>query len=106
MSSVFIFDQSFRDEDFVFYLFAEVLVIDKELSRLFSALAQADLAETKMGAGFFDYVARDAEVEQVAFVADAVVEHNVEFGFAERRGDFVFHDPGADPVADCAGYLP
>ena len=58
----------------MFYLFAEVFVVDKELSRLFSALAQADFAETKMCAGFFDYVARDAEVNQVAFVA-GVNEH-------------------------------
>ena len=98
--------QSFCDEDFVFYLFAEVLVVDKELSGLFPALAEADFAETQMSAGFFDYVAGGAEVDQVAFVADAVVEHNVEFGFAERRGDFVFDDPGPDPVADGAGCLP
>ena len=84
----------------MFYLLAEVLVIHKELSRLFSALAEAYFTETEMGAAFFDYVGRDAEVNQVAFVGDTVVEHNVEFGFAERRCDFVFHDPGANPVAD------
>ena len=89
----------------MFYLFAEVLVVNEELSGLFSALAETYLAEAEMGTGFFDYVARDAEVNQVAFVGDTVVEHNIEFGFAERRGDFVFDDSCAGPVADSAGFF-
>ena len=89
----------------MFYLFAEVLIIDKELSGFLSSLAEAYFAETQVRAGFFDYVARGAEVEQVAFVGDALVEHNVEFGLAEGRGDFVFYYPGADPVAYGAAFF-
>jgi hypothetical protein len=40
------------------------------------------------------------QVQEVAFVADAAIEHDVELGVAERRGDLVLDDPGAGAVAD------
>src|SRR5690606_19338858 len=41
-----------------------------------------------------------AEVEDVAFVADAVGVHHVELSDAERRGYLVLDDLHADPLAD------
>src|SRR5205809_7872955 len=52
------------------------------------------------GAGFFDDAVVGGQIDKVAFSADALVVHDVEFGLAERRSDFVFDDFDADVVAD------
>src|SRR5690606_38705678 len=40
------------------------------------------------------------EVDEVAGPGDALVEHDVELGLAEGRGDLVLHHAGAGAVAD------
>ena len=52
------------------------------------------------GAGLFDDVPMRRQIEQIAFVADAAVEHDVELGLAERRSDLVLHHAGPGAVAD------
>jgi len=48
---------------------------------------------------FYDDVGGLGEVEQVAFTADAGVEHDLEFGLAEGGGHLVLDDLGLHAVA-------
>src|SRR5215472_818166 len=84
----------------VLEFFANVLVFLEEKSRIFAALAHALAAKAEPCAGLFDNTLVHAEVEQITFAGDAFTVENVEFCFAEGRGDFVLHDFGASARAD------
>src|SRR5262249_730984 len=56
----------------------------------FAALANFLVVVGKPGAGFLDDVVGHRQVQNVAGFANAFVVHNVEFGFAERRRNFIF----------------
>ena len=58
--------------------------LEEVLGRL-ATLAEPGLAEGEPGAGLGDDVHRDADVEQAAFLGDALAVHDVELGDAERR---------------------
>ena len=77
---------------FVFDLAANVGVFLQENPRIFAALAEAFVLVRNPGAGFFEQAFGDAEINQIAFARDAFAVDDVEFGFAERRGDFVLYD--------------
>ena len=72
----------------------------EEVLRGLAALAEPRLVEVEPRAGLRHDVHRDADVEQAAFLGDALAVHHVELGDAERRRDLVLHDLDADPVAD------
>ena len=72
---------------------------------IFTALAQLGLAVGVESAGLLDDALLGADLQQVAHLADAQVEHDVELGHPEGRGDFVLDDAGPDAVADNLGPL-
>src|SRR4051812_9360933 len=47
-----------------------------------------------------DYFVLNGQVYDITFAADALIVHNVEFGFAERRRHLIFDDFDAYVVAD------
>src|SRR5258705_5853668 len=56
------------------------------------ALADQLAVELEPGALHLDNAAVDADVENAALLVDALVEHDVELGFTEGRGDLVLDD--------------
>jgi hypothetical protein len=83
-----------------FEFFANVLMFLEELAGVFAALAHALAAEADPRAALFQDAAVDAEIDEVAFARNAFAVNNVELGFAEGRGDFIFHNFGASARAD------
>src|SRR6266404_316143 len=81
---------------------ADVFVFLEEDAGVFAALAHAFASVADPGAGLFQDTFVHAEVDEVAFAGDTFAVENVEFGFAEGRGDFVFYDFGASAGADDA----
>src|SRR5271166_1744254 len=69
-----------------------VFIVFQELAGVFAALADALAFVAEPGAGFFEDVVVHGDVEQIAFARDAFAVEDVELGFAEGRGDFVFDD--------------
>src|SRR5207248_1939684 len=51
-------------------------------------------------AALFDDLLLDAEIDEVAFAADAALVHQIELGLLERGGHFVLDDLGANARAD------
>ena len=72
-------------------------VLLQEVPGVLTTLAEADVAVVEPRPGLAEDAGGDADVEQAAFDADALVVHDVELGDAERAGDLVLHDldPGA-----------
>src|SRR5688572_9420919 len=93
-------DQALAREDRLSDLLGDVLVLEEEVLRVLAALPGAGALVVVPGAGLLDDVAEDGEVDQVAFASDAAVEHDVELGVAERRGDLVLHDAGTRAATD------
>src|SRR5579872_988325 len=81
---------------------ANVDVFAQEKARAFAALAKTFAAKRNPRAILFKDAAGNAEVEQIAFPGNAFAVKDVEFGFAERRGDFVLYDFCACARADNA----
>src|SRR5258708_17117374 len=74
-----------------------VFVVFEELAGVFAALADAFAFVAEPGAGFFEDIVVDGDIEQVAFARNAFAVQDVELSLAEGRGNFVlyhFH-PGA-----------
>src|ERR1019366_4614686 len=65
-----------------------------------AALADAFAAIAEPGAGLFDDIFGDAEVDQIAFAGGAFAVENVKLGLAEGRGDLVLDDLDAGAVAN------
>src|SRR5512143_1405075 len=80
-------------------LLPDVLVVLQELARVLAALAHALAVEGVPGAGLLDDAVIDAEVQQVALLADALAVEDVELGLAEGRRDLVLHDLDLGPAA-------
>src|SRR5260370_28959832 len=59
-------------------LFHQRRILPQVLLGVFPPLAKADLSVTDPGSALFDDLVFDAQVQQVAFAADAVVVHQVE----------------------------
>src|SRR5205823_10615800 len=78
----------------------DVRVGAEEVLRRLAALAEPGLLEREPRPGLRDDAHRDADVEQAAFLRDALAVHHVELGDAERRRDLVLHDLDPDTVAD------
>ena len=52
------------------------------------------------GAALIDELFVHCLIDQVAFIGNALVVQDVEFGFAERRRHLVFHDLDTRPAPD------
>ncbi len=63
-------------------------------------MAELHLAVAKPGPCAGKYLLLQAQVENIAFVADAVGVHHVELGGTERRSHFVLHDLGPHALAN------
>src|SRR5690349_14330052 len=72
----------------------------QEHAGIFLALANALALVAVPGAGLLDDVLRAAHVDDLAFARDALPVHDLEFGFAERRGNLVLDHFDAGLVAD------
>src|SRR5207248_10502271 len=68
----------------------DVGVIAQKLTSVLATLANPLALVAVPGAGFFDQVLSDAEVDQVALLRNAFAVNDVELGFAERRRYLVF----------------
>ena len=84
----------------VFEFVADVRIFLKECAGVFAALAHAFAGVANPCAGLFENAFVHAEVDQVAFARNAFAVENVEFSFAERRGNLVLYDFGARTRAD------
>src|SRR5579871_902476 len=88
-----------RDFEFfaqsVFQFFANVRVFFEKDAGVFAALAHAFTAKADPRAGLFKNALVHAEVDEVAFAGNAFAVENVELGFTEGCGDFVFYNFGA-----------
>ena len=69
-----------------------VFILFEEGARVFATLTDAFAFVAVPGAGFLHDVLNRGHVEQIAFARDTLAVHDVEFGFPERCGHFVFHD--------------
>src|SRR6266446_482083 len=85
-----------------FELFANVFVFLQEDAGVIAALAHALAAKADPRTALFEQAFFDTEVDQVAFAGDTFTVENVEFGFAEGRGDFVLHHFAAGARTDDA----
>ena len=83
-----------------FQLFAELGVVAQELLDGVAALANLRVAVAEPRAAFLDDVELDAEVDDLAYVRDALAEGDFKLGLAERGRHFVFHHLDAHLVAD------
>src|SRR5262249_20269663 len=81
-------------------LLGDVLVRLEELLRLLATLPEARLTVGEPGTGLGHHVGCHANVEQAAFLGDALAVHDVELGHAERRRHLVLDDLDADATAD------
>src|SRR5438445_5586569 len=79
---------------------ADVVVVLQELARVLPSLAHALAVEGVPRPRLLDDLVVDAEVEQVALLADALAVEDVELRFAERGGDLVLDDLDLGPAAD------
>src|SRR4029077_11834039 len=86
--------------DAAFDLFGQAGVALQEFFHVLTALAQALVAKAVEGATLAQDAEIGADVHDVADAADALVEHDVELGDAERRRDLVLDDLHAHAVAD------
>ena len=83
-------------------LLEQIRIVAEELLGVLSALTDADLTVTEPGTGLLDDLIGDGQVDQVARGADALVEHDVELGITEGRGDLVLHHASPYPVDGCS----
>src|SRR5690242_14009644 len=81
-------------------LLGELRTALEEITRVVLALANALALVAVPGAGLLDDVLRGTHVDDLAFARDAGAVHDLEFCFAERRGDLVLHHLDSSLVAD------
>src|SRR6266852_707617 len=74
----------------------------QEQAGIVAPLAQPFAAKRNPSAGFFQDPLIDAKVDQIALAGNAFTIEDVEFGFAEWRGNLVLHDFGARTRTDDA----
>src|SRR5713101_2717555 len=77
---------------FRFELDHGVFVVFEELAGVFAALANAFAFVAVPGPGFLQNILVRRQVEQIAFARNALAVHNVEFGLAKGRRDFILDD--------------
>src|SRR5262245_27553530 len=70
-------------EDLPLDLLRDVGMLAEELLGVLAPLADAVAGEAEPGARLFDRAALGAEVDQIAFMADALAVQDVEFDLAE-----------------------
>src|SRR6266478_6207854 len=75
----------------VFQFVPNILVFSEEDTRVLAALAHALAAKADPRAALFEHALFNAQIDQVDFARDAFTVDDVEFRFAEGRGDFVLH---------------
>ena len=80
-------------------------MLRQEFLGVFPALAQSCFPVGVEGARFLDDALGGPQLQEVAHPADALVEHNVELGNAERSRYLVLDDAGPYPVAYYLGPL-
>src|ERR1700690_2460342 len=95
-------DEAERFAQLVVNLVANFRVFLEEDARVVATLAQALTFVGNPRAGFFEQAFGYAKINQITLAGDAFAIDDVEFGFAERRGDFVLHDFGAGARANDA----
>src|SRR5262249_7455309 len=78
-----------------------VLVLLQERARGFAALPEALAGEAVPRSRLFDDTVFCTEVQKVAFSRDTFAIEDVDFGFTERRRDFVLHDLDPGAAANC-----
>src|SRR6059036_1787363 len=75
-------------------------IVLQELAGIFTALAETFALEREPCAAFVDDVFVDGKVDEVALARYAFAVHDVEFGFTERRRNFVLDDFHFGPASD------
>src|SRR5204863_6168148 len=80
-----------------------VEVLGEELSRVLLALAELLTLVGEPRARLLHDLEIDADVEERAFLRDALAVHDVELALAERRRDLVLHDLHPRARADHLG---
>src|SRR4030042_2691608 len=85
---------------FLFDFFSKVGVVFEIPFGTLPPLPEAGVTVREKGAGFIDDAHFDTNIKDVALLADAVVEHNVELGGAEGRGNLVLDYLSFDTTAD------
>src|SRR5690348_8165745 len=78
----------------------QIRVRPKECLRIFSTLPKPRTLVVVPRAGLLDNIGKGRKVQQIALVADAAVEHDVELGVAEGGRNLVLHHPRAGAIAD------
>src|SRR5205814_7995482 len=81
-------------------LFGQILVVEQELLRVLAALAETGGLVVKPRPALLDDVAEHGKVQEIAFIADAAIEHDVELGVAEGWRDLVLDHAGAGAGAN------
>src|ERR1700761_2372829 len=71
------------------HVLPNVDVVLQELARVFATLTNAITLVAVPGAALFDDVLRRSQIEQIAFLRNALAVDDVKLGFAERRRDLV-----------------
>jgi len=89
--------------DLVVDLLRDLDVLPEELAGILSTLAETDVPVVEPRARLRQDARRDADVEQSALAADALVVHDVELGDAERRRHLVLHALDPRSRADRVG---
>ena len=74
-------------------------MLQQMLLGVLPALAQPRVAKGIEGAGLLDDIPLHRKVQNVAYLAYSMIEHDIELSHAERRRHLVFHHPGPDAVA-------
>src|SRR5258708_2072302 len=74
-------------------------VLPKELSSVFTGLADALAPKTKPGSALFENALYCSPVEKIAFPRDAFAIHQIDFGFTEGRCKLVLYDLDLSAVA-------
>src|SRR5207237_9925370 len=78
-----------RAANFPFDLGRQIRILANEHLRVLASLAEADVAVREPGAGLFDDLVLDADVDELAGLRDALAVTYVELRVPERRGAFV-----------------
>ena len=86
--------------DFVFDFKSDIRVVSQENLGVFAALAEFFSVIGEPGAGFFDNVCFNSEIQQFSGFGDTFAVHNVEVDDFERRSHFVFDDFDSGLAAD------
>src|ERR1700694_4027935 len=81
-------------------LLSNFRIRNEKCARVLAALPNAFTRVTDPRAALFHQLLCDAQVQQIAFAGHALTVEDVNFGLAERRGNFVLHHFYLGSVAD------